>query len=92
MLGIRIWRLDGKAASLQREDEEADPRGRVLQAHFCVTCMCPKRTEAQKDDQVLLYWAGSKRQGGPVAAWCVDAMVDTTLDILVSQRQLPNAN
>lgn len=83
MLGIRIWRLDGKAASLQREDEEAD---------LCVTCMCPKRTEAQKDDQVLLYWAGSKRQGGPVAAWCVDAMVDTTLDILVSQRQLPNAN
>lgn len=60
--------MDGKAARLQREDEEADPRGRVLQAGFFVTCMCPKRAEAQKDDKVLLYWAGSERQGGPVAA------------------------
>jgi hypothetical protein len=53
MLGVRIWRLDRKAARLQREDGEADHRERVLQACFFVTCMCPKRTEAQKDDKVL---------------------------------------
>ena len=68
MLGVRIWRLDRKAARLQREDGEADHRDRVLQACFFVTCMCPKRTEAQKDDKVLLYWAVSESQGRPVAA------------------------
>lgn len=42
-----------KAARLQRKDEEADRRGGVLQASFFVTLMCPKRTEAQRDDKML---------------------------------------
>lgn len=50
MLGVRIWRLDRKAARLQREDEEADHRHRVLQACFFG---CSKRIEGQRDDKML---------------------------------------
>lgn len=50
ILGVRIWRLDRKAARLQREDEEADHRHRVLQACFFG---CSKRIEGQRDDKML---------------------------------------